>query len=190
MAPMEWPPRFSLDGKRILDLLTGDRFYSATDAALREAALNASVPGSIANKENVIVLKQCASRFLMSSLPAALRERDSCGLKARLESEPSETRSILAEFLVAADTERPLDERLSAIDTLCDRRMGCELSYVEILLRSPAPQIRKHALGLVLDSPDRSELVGVVRHLAENNGDPEFKKESELLKSLMTTVRT
>ena len=41
MAPTDWPPKFSLDGKQILDLLTGDRFYSARDAALREAALNA-----------------------------------------------------------------------------------------------------------------------------------------------------
>lgn len=36
-----WPPRFTLDGPRIMELLTGDRFYSSWDAALREAVLNA-----------------------------------------------------------------------------------------------------------------------------------------------------
>ena len=36
-----WPPRFSLDQERILNLLTGDRFYSNPSAALREAILNA-----------------------------------------------------------------------------------------------------------------------------------------------------
>ena len=36
-----WPPEFSLDQERILNLLTGDRFYSNPSAALREAILNA-----------------------------------------------------------------------------------------------------------------------------------------------------
>lgn len=36
-----WPPGFSLDQERILNLLTGDRFYSNPSAALREAVLNA-----------------------------------------------------------------------------------------------------------------------------------------------------
>lgn len=35
-----WPPSFTLDQERILDLLTGARFYSNASAALREAVLN------------------------------------------------------------------------------------------------------------------------------------------------------
>ena len=35
-----WPPEFSLDQEKILNLLTGDRFYSNPSAALREAILN------------------------------------------------------------------------------------------------------------------------------------------------------
>jgi hypothetical protein len=37
----EWPPKLELDSGRILNLLTGDRFYSSADAALREVVLNA-----------------------------------------------------------------------------------------------------------------------------------------------------
>jgi hypothetical protein len=37
----KWPPTFSLDGPSIMGLLTGDRFYSSADAALREGVLNA-----------------------------------------------------------------------------------------------------------------------------------------------------
>ena len=37
----EWPPAFTLDQQRVLELLTGDRFYSDPSAALREAVLNA-----------------------------------------------------------------------------------------------------------------------------------------------------
>ena len=36
-----WPPVFTLDQEKILNLLTGDRFYSDPSAALREAVLNA-----------------------------------------------------------------------------------------------------------------------------------------------------
>lgn len=40
MNQVKWPPHFDLDRQHILDLLTGDRFYSDADAALREAILN------------------------------------------------------------------------------------------------------------------------------------------------------
>ena len=36
-----WPPSVTLDQERVLELLTGDRFYSDASAALREAVLNA-----------------------------------------------------------------------------------------------------------------------------------------------------
>jgi hypothetical protein len=41
MPNKSWPPSFTLDQERILNLLTGDRFYSNPSAALREAVLNA-----------------------------------------------------------------------------------------------------------------------------------------------------
>jgi len=41
MSDEPWPPSFTLDQERILNLLTGDRFYSNPSAALREAVLNA-----------------------------------------------------------------------------------------------------------------------------------------------------
>jgi HSP90 family molecular chaperone len=41
MTDEKWPPSFTLDQEKILNLLTGDRFYSNPSAALREAVLNA-----------------------------------------------------------------------------------------------------------------------------------------------------
>lgn len=41
MTNVDWPPKFTLDQENILNLLTGDRFYSDPSAALREAVLNA-----------------------------------------------------------------------------------------------------------------------------------------------------
>lgn len=39
--PSAWPPVFTLDTEAVLRLFTGDRFYSSSDAGLREAILNA-----------------------------------------------------------------------------------------------------------------------------------------------------
>jgi hypothetical protein len=36
-----WPPKFRVNEEKVLNLFTGDRFYSSSDAALREAILNA-----------------------------------------------------------------------------------------------------------------------------------------------------
>ena len=41
MTNTKWPPEFSLEQEKVLNLLTGDRFYSNSSAALREAVLNA-----------------------------------------------------------------------------------------------------------------------------------------------------
>jgi len=41
MTDEKWPPSFTLDQEKILNLLTGDHFYSNPSAALREAVLNA-----------------------------------------------------------------------------------------------------------------------------------------------------
>ena len=41
MTNVSWPPSFTIDQERILNLLTGDRFYSNPSAALREGVLNA-----------------------------------------------------------------------------------------------------------------------------------------------------
>ena len=40
MSDETWPPELSLDQEKILNLLTGERFYSNPSAALREAVLN------------------------------------------------------------------------------------------------------------------------------------------------------
>ena len=41
MATLDWPPRFTIDQARILELFTGETFYSSIDASIREAVLNA-----------------------------------------------------------------------------------------------------------------------------------------------------
>ncbi len=47
-----WPPKFTLDQANILNLLTGDRFYSNPSAALREVILNAIDAVHRRQKEN------------------------------------------------------------------------------------------------------------------------------------------
>ncbi len=39
-ATTDWPPRFTIDQESILELFTGETFYSSVDASIREAILN------------------------------------------------------------------------------------------------------------------------------------------------------
>ena len=40
MAATDWPPKFTIDQESILELFTGETFYSSVDASIREAILN------------------------------------------------------------------------------------------------------------------------------------------------------
>jgi len=41
MTENSWPPKFTIDASPVLKLFTGENFYSSSDAAIREAILNA-----------------------------------------------------------------------------------------------------------------------------------------------------
>ena len=41
MTENNWPPKFTIDQESILNLFTGETFYSNVDASIREAVLNA-----------------------------------------------------------------------------------------------------------------------------------------------------
>ena len=69
MATNDWPPEFSLEQEKILNLLTGDRFYSNPSAALREAVLNA-IDAVHRRRQDVDVHPDIAVQF----------DRDACTL--------------------------------------------------------------------------------------------------------------
>ena len=63
MATTEFPPRFTIDHARILELFTGETFYSSKDASIREAVLNAIDAVGRRHEEDGSISQQIDIRF-------------------------------------------------------------------------------------------------------------------------------
>ncbi len=130
-------------------------------------------------------LRQSASHFLICSLPCALRCQSGNDLVLSLESAPTQGQPILGWLMIATDANGSTDERCQAIDRLADSRVALDREEVEGLLRNVDPDVRTYALALVQDSPDRIELMGLVRELAGGEAESAFQKEAELLLTIV-----
>lgn len=74
MDDQTWPPKFTLDQERVLNLLTGDRFYSNPSAALREAVLNAIDAVQRRRKANPDLQTEIVVTFNESDLTVAISD--------------------------------------------------------------------------------------------------------------------
>lgn len=102
----DWPPRLTLDGEKILSLLTGDRFYSASDAALREAVLNAidacgrRISGDSAHPQAISVLFNSEAQTL------SIEDNGDGMDKAAISELFSKVGSSAADLVQMTETER------------------------------------------------------------------------------------
>jgi hypothetical protein len=74
MVNETWPPSFTLDQERVLNLLTGDRFYSNPSASLREAVLNAIDAVQRRRKKSPEPLPEITVTFNRSDLTLAVAD--------------------------------------------------------------------------------------------------------------------
>ncbi len=132
-----------------------------------------------------IVLKQSASRFLISSLPALLRKSSPNYLRQEAEEEKSNVDYILEWLVIANDIKRPAEDRCSAIERLASSRVGLEREDIKNLLQDDNSDVRTYALGLVQDSLDRENLVEFAQSIASEDIDSVFYNETQLLVELL-----
>jgi hypothetical protein len=135
--------------------------------------------------KSAIILKQSASRFLISTLPNFLRQSEPDYLKRYAEDSEGYTSSILEWIVTATDDDRPTEDRCAAIEKLASNRVGLESQEVEGLLRCDNPDVQKFALGLVQDSPDFEELANLAQSMAKEDIGSSFDKETQLLVDLL-----
>lgn len=137
-------------------------------------------------RKKVIIVTQCASHFLVSSLPVALRNENVDGFQRAMECESTHTESILQSLIAVFDIENKSHERLIAIDVLCKVGVALDLKEINKLLTDNDKNIRTYALGLIQDSPDCDELLGnAIRMAIKEKPNSDFKTETELLERLI-----
>ena len=134
---------------------------------------------------NALVIAQSASRFLVSTLPNAWAHNELNTTlenlrKGAAESEVAPYGGILEEIRVARDQELKSTERCQAIDDLV--RVGATLpaAWLGEMLEGHDADVARYALGLVVRSGCRGELMAVARS-CRNKTNPGFSDEFELL---------
>lgn len=142
--------------------------------------------GEMVNTDEGTILEQSASRFLISTLPSALKRPDSEVVPTLKDhTERPATEGVLEELITAMDGESEAITRLQAIEELASS--GAILGEDEIvpLLEDPNPDVKKYALALVPDSPDEDRLLGVAEEIATQDPDSDFSDEYRLLQGLL-----
>lgn len=135
-------------------------------------------------------ITESASRFLISTLPFALRSDDPLSvLNARADGD-AHPQEILKPLATALDEDAPATNRCRAIERLLKSRLPLEEKEIVPLLKDPNTDVQMEALGLVLNSPDRDELAEVVDELVAENPSSPIAEETDLLHQMLEKFAT
>jgi hypothetical protein len=138
--------------------------------------------------ENAKAIKQCASTFLMATLPHALMAKDPTAALASIATEASEDRGVLVAVRQALDAGASVDIRCRALEQLDD--MGTTLDHFLLrkLLADRNTTVARYTLGLISLSERRLDLVEEAAATPHAN-DPAFSEDLELLRQMLLQQR-
>ena len=126
------------------------------------------------------VIRQSASRFMISSLPMYLRQNDPEYLDMYVGESHEYLESILNDVLNAFNNSELTKLRCEAIESLAKVRVSLGYGSLEKLLRTGDDDVSMYALGLIPDSLEKEELLKVAKSLATERGH-NFNEELLLL---------
>lgn len=135
--------------------------------------------------KSATVIRQSASRFLISTLPGFLRQPKPEGLHKFSEGGEEFVAPVLNWLITATDSDSPTEERCKAIEDLASARVALESEHIEELLNAEDVDVHVNALGLIQDSPDRDGLLKFSLSVANERPDSIFADEVRLLSDLL-----
>jgi hypothetical protein len=135
--------------------------------------------------ETATTLRQSASRFLISTLPAFLRQSNPDDLQRYAESDDSYSDPILEWLILASKTDARTRERCLSIERLASAEIALEGPEVEVLFQDTDAEVRINALGLVQNSPDHKYLIERAQLAVTSRPDSALAKELQILTQLM-----
>jgi hypothetical protein len=134
--------------------------------------------------QNVGAIKQCASTFLIATLPHALMTTDPVAVLASVSAEASDDKGVLVAVRQALDTDSAADIRCRALELLDQMGIALDPYLLRRLLADQDPTVARYALGLISLSADRAKLVEealATRHASE----PAFREDLQLLRQML-----
>lgn len=134
--------------------------------------------------EGAKYIYETASRFLMSTLPAALADSDPASVLERQTADEDDNSSIMDFMRRAVDVQEDTERRCEAIDRLDQLSVRLGKTHLLNLLGDDDRIVSRYSLGLVASSPHKKELIKMAKQLPHSS-DNEFVEELSLLQKLV-----
>jgi hypothetical protein len=129
------------------------------------------------------VVNQCASVFLVSTLPRALAHGAPCDVLNAAADAAVEPISVFPALKVVFDSSEPQQRRCQAIEYLARCEVTVSPDMLRRLLECEDGTVARYSLGLADSGPGEQDALSVAEGCAHVN-DPLFRAELDLLKQL------
>jgi len=157
---------------------------AAEATARRVPVFVVSPSGDTYALEKVRAIKQCASTFLIATLPHALMATDPAAALASITTEANDDRGVLVAIRQALEADIAVDIRCRALEQLDEMGATLDPFLLRQLLADHDATVARYALGLISLSADRLKLAeeaAATPHASE----PAFREDIQLLRQLL-----
>jgi len=134
--------------------------------------------------ENVRAIKQCASTFLIATLPHDLIATDPVAALASITTEANDDRGVLVAVRQALDGDTAVDIRCRALERLDEIGITLDPFLLRQLLADHDATVARYALGLISLSADRLKLIEVAA-ATPHASEPAFRDDLQLLREML-----
>ena len=134
--------------------------------------------------EGVHTIRQCASTFLIATLPNALMSPSPPAALKAVAAQPGDYQGILNEVSRALDLGVTTDLRCLALEELDNMGATLDPSLLRQLLSDDDPRVARYSLGLISMSADRDALIKQAATTKHDN-DPAFREDLQLLHEMI-----
>ena len=140
--------------------------------------------GDIYGLARVRGIKQCASTFLIATLPTALMASNPADALASLTDQASDDKGVLITVREALEVDAPTELRCRALDQLDEMGLTLDPFLLRQLLTDDTVTVARYALGLVAVSSDRLKLIEEAS-AAPHASETAFLEDLKLLRKML-----
>ena len=157
---------------------------AAEDTARRVSVFVVNPAGDTYGLENAKGIKQCASTFLIATLPNALIASDPADALASLTDQTSDDKGVLIAVRQALEKDATTEFRCRALEELDEMGLTLDPFLLRRLLADGDATVARYALGLISVSLDRRKLIQEAA-AAPHASDPAFRDDLRLLRKML-----
>jgi hypothetical protein len=156
---------------------------AAEAIAVRVPVFLVNPRGATYGINGVKAIKQCASTFLIATLPNALIGANPAVALASV-TESAEKRGTLTATIQALDVDAAVDVRCHALEQLDEMSVTLDPFLLRQLLTDKNATVARYTLGLISLSSDRINLIEQAAATPHAN-DPAFRDDLQLLRGMV-----